>query len=264
MRSTVSCGAFSARRSSAARRRLPRRLSEPPTFVPRRLSSPMRLDHLGLEVLRDRHAVPDDGPAVRSRDTITWLISRSVPIWASVSRIPVEPAARQMQIALGLHPGRLQPGHRAAHQPNGREDGTPAALTSCSKRQPVSSTYGETTVPPARSIVSVIRTPRQLQRRHPAGQGGRAVQQQPAHDPGPHAPLRAPRAARRADRRSRCRRCAGRRRCRCGRPATCRPRRRSDRPGCPRSVRRPPRSQQSLLPRILASSVLVQLFMPAE
>ncbi|GAA2924859.1 hypothetical protein GCM10011428_47230 [Streptomyces violaceus] len=105
----------------------------------------------------------------------------------------MEAAARQMQIALRLHPGRLEPRHRAVHHPYGREAGL--------RQQHV-------LLEPALSHLDVRhhRAPReiqraadayagQLQRRHPAGQGGRAVEEQPADDPGPHGPLLAPRPA---------------------------------------------------------------------
>ncbi len=150
-----------------------------------------RLDHLGLEVLRDRHAVPDDGPPVPVRADAE-LVDQQVRADLGVGQpdAPVDPAARQMQIALRLQPRRLQPGQRAAHQPQRRE------VTLREHHLLLESAAGQLHVrrDPAARQIQLSGDPHapELQRRHPAGPGGRTAQQQPRHRARADAPLRPP------------------------------------------------------------------------
>ncbi|CAM5678663.1 hypothetical protein SCYAM73S_04901 [Streptomyces cyaneofuscatus] len=171
MRSTVSCGAFSARRSSAARRWLPRRLSEPPTFVPRRLSSPCVSIISAWRSWATDMPSPTKARPCRSGPTLSWLISRSVPIWASVSRMPR--SIRQRGRCRSPSVCSRAASSRGSRQPTIRNvvKWHSGSTTSCSKRQPVSSTYGETR-PPARSSFPVIRTPRSFSAATRPGRAG--------------------------------------------------------------------------------------------
>ncbi len=158
LRSTVSCGAFSASRSYGLARRAPRRLRETPMVAARRLSSPC--DSSSSACKSCPTVMPSaaiDRP-LRSRCTIAWLSIRSVPICASVSRMPRWKRQR----------GRCRSPSvctRAASS-RGTEQSTirtvvkraSGSSTSCSNRHRRISTYG-TTWPPARSSEPLTCTP---------------------------------------------------------------------------------------------------------
>ncbi len=171
-RSTVSCGAFSANRERRSPSRAPRRLSETPIVALRRLSSPC---DSSISAWRSWPTVIPSAAIerpLRSRCTTAWLSSRSVPILASVSRMP----PRNRQRGRCRSPSVCS---RAASS-RGTEQSTirmvvkraSGSSTSRSKRQPRSSTYG-TTVPPARSSTPLIRTPTSFSdETRPASAGG--------------------------------------------------------------------------------------------
>ncbi len=142
----------------------------------------VRLQHLGLEVLADADAVRGDGAAAAVA-VDDGLVEQQIRADLGVGEpdAVVETAPRQMEIALGVHAGGLQARHGAVHQPYGREVGL---------RQPdlpVEAAAAHLDVRHHRAAREVHRVADpyadELERRHAASEGGRAVQQQPADDP---------------------------------------------------------------------------------
>lgn len=159
MRSTVSCGAFSARFPVGLLRRAPRRLIDTPTLAPRRLSSPYVWSSSPWKSCATDMPSAARARPLPSRCTTASLISRSVPICASVSRIPR--ATRQRGRCRSPSVCRRAASSRGIAQLTRRSvpNRVSESCTSPSKRQDCSSTYGAT-VPPERSRRPVIRTPR--------------------------------------------------------------------------------------------------------
>ncbi|MGX1253359.1 hypothetical protein RKD48_005870 [Streptomyces ambofaciens] len=153
----------------------------------------VRLQHLGLEVLPDRHAVGRDGTpaAVAVHDR---LVEQQVGAYPRVREPDAarEAGARQVQVALGVQPGRLKARHRAVHQAHRREPGLRQqhlALEAAAAQLHVGHHRA------ARQVHRVADPhAHQLQRGDPARERRRTVEEQPAHHAGAHRPLRSPRA----------------------------------------------------------------------
>lgn len=150
------------------------------------------LQQFGLEVLADAQAVTGDraaGAVLVHHGLVQHQVGADVRVGQPDPA--QEPAARQVQVALGLHPGGLQPRHRAVHQPHRRQPGLRQQHVPLEPAAPHLHVRHHRA---ARQIQGAAQPhPGQLQRGHPPGQRRRAVQQQPGHDAGPHGALRAPR-----------------------------------------------------------------------
>lgn len=158
VRSTVSCGAFSANRPDGLRRRAPRRFIDTPTFAPRMLTSPYASSSSPCRSCATDSPSAAIARPLLSRCTTAWLTSRSVPICASVSRMPR--ATRQRGRCRSPSVCSRAASNRGIAQLTIRSVPKRASdsWTSLSKRQDWSSTYGAT-VPPDSSSRPLIRTP---------------------------------------------------------------------------------------------------------
>ncbi len=152
---------------------------------------PVRLQQLALEVLRDGHPVRGDGPApavaLHHR-----LADQQVGADLRVRQPDParHPAARQVQIALGVQPRGVQPRNRTVDQAQRAEPGlgqldlaVEAAGLDLDVRLHGAPGHVQTPGDPH---------PAQLQRGHPARHRRRPVEQQQRHHPGPDAAPLAP------------------------------------------------------------------------
>ncbi len=149
------------------------------------------LQHLGLEVLGDGQAVRHDRAALAvlvRHDLIEHQVGAYVGVGEPYAVL--HHTARQVQIALRLEPGGLQPGDRAVHQPQG---GEPALGQYHLGLEPAVPQLDEWLDRAARKVESVrdVRT-RELERRDPPRLCGRPFEEQQRQHPGPHPPLGSP------------------------------------------------------------------------
>ncbi len=141
---------------------------------------PVRLQQLALEVLRDGHPVRGDGPALVV-PLHHGLADQQVGADLRVGQPDPagHPAARQVQIALGVQPGGVQPGYRAVDQAQGDAPGLgqlDLAVEAAGLEFDVGLHEAAGQVEPPGDPYAA-----QLQRGHPARHRRRPVEQQQRH-----------------------------------------------------------------------------------
>ncbi len=162
-----------------------------PDLGPAQAQLAVRLDQLGLEVLRHHHPVRRDRPPPPVRPHLD-LVDQQVRADLGVRQAdaPPHPAARQVQVPLRVQPGRLQTRQRALHHPQGPEPGLGHHHLAV---EPAPLQLHVRPYRPARQVQDAgDPRPAQLQGGHPPGPGLRSGEQQQCHHLGADAPLLPP------------------------------------------------------------------------